>query len=198
MMDELRTVARAKQGDADAFALLVQTYETSVYRLALRMCGNAHDAEEVAQEAFMAAWKGLPSFRGESKFSSWLYQLTTNAAIDFLRREKRHRAATPIEDEPEPASPDTPQQALEESEVRRALQQALDSLTPEHREIFLLRQMRQLSYEEIGRLLDLEPGTVKSRLSRAKKQLRQILTQKGNLFAPSSVIDRGEEEEHDL
>ena len=146
----------------------------------------------------MAAWRGLPSFRGESKFSSWLYQLTTNAAIDFLRREKRHRAATPIEDEPEPATPDTPQQALEESEVRRALQQALDSLTPEHREIFLLRQMRQLSYEEIGRLLGLEAGTVKSRLSRAKKQLRQILTQKGNLFAPSSVIDRGEEEEHDL
>ena len=198
MMDELRAVAQAKKGDADAFAFLVETYETSVYRLALRMCGNAHDAEEVAQEAFVAAWKGLPAFRGESKFSSWLYQLTTNAAIDFLRREKRHRAATPIEDEPEPVSPDTPQQALEESEVRYALQQALDTLTPEHREIFLLRQMRQLSYEEIGWLLGLEPGTVKSRLSRAKKQLRQILTQKGNLFAPSSVIDRGEEEEHDL
>ena len=198
MMDELRAVAQAKKGDADAFAFLVETYETSVYRLALRMCGNAHDAEEVAQEAFVAAWKGLPAFRGESKFSSWLYQLTTNAAIDFLRREKRHRAATPLEDEMEPVSPDTPQQAVEESEMRQALQQALDSLTPEHREIFLLRQMRQLSYEEIGRLLGLEPGTVKSRLSRAKKQLRQILTQKGNLFAPSSVIRNGEEEEHDL
>lgn len=198
MMDELRAIAQAKKGDADAFAFLVETYETSVYRLALRMCGNAHDAEEVAQEAFVAAWKGLPAFRGESKFSSWLYQLTTNAAIDFLRREKRHRAATPIEDEPEPATPDTPQQALEESEVRQALQQALDSLTPEHRQIFLLRQMRQLSYEEIGRLLGLEAGTVKSRLSRAKKQLRQILTEKGNLFAPSSVLEKGEEEDHAL
>ncbi len=198
MMDELRAIAQAKKGEADAFAFLVETYETSVYRLALRMCGNAHDAEEVAQEAFVAAWKGLPSFRGESKFSSWLYQLTTNAAIDFLRREKRHRAATPLEDEMEPVSPDTPQQAVEEDEVRHALQQALDSLTPEHREIFLLRQMRQLSYEEIGRLLDLEPGTVKSRLSRAKKQLRHILTQKGNLFAPSSVIRSGEEEDYDL
>lgn len=198
MMDELRAIAQAKKGDADAFAFLVETYETSVYRLALRMCGNAHDAEEVAQEAFVAAWKGLPAFRGESKFSSWLYQLTTNAAIDFLRREKRHRAAVPMEDEPEPATPDTPQQAVEEREVRQALQQALDTLTPEHREIFLLRQMRQLSYEEIGRLLGLESGTVKSRLSRAKKQLREILTQKGNLFAPSSVIKSGEEEDHDL
>ena len=198
MMDELRAVAQAKKGDAEAFAYLVETYETSVYRLALRMCGNAHDAEEVAQEAFVAAWKGMPGFRGESKFSSWLYQLTTNAAIDFLRREKRHRATTPIEDEVDLAAPGTPQQSAEAAEVRQALQQALDALTPEHRQIFLLRQMRQLSYEEIGQLLGLESGTVKSRLSRAKKQLREILTQKGNLFAPSSVLEKGEEEHHDL
>ena len=198
MMDELRTVARAKQGDADAFALLVQTYETSVYRLALRMCGNAHDAEEVAQEAFMAAWKGLPSFRGESKFSSWLYQLTTNEAINFLRKEKRHRAATPLEDELEPATGDTAQQAAETKELQQALQQALDALTPEHRQIFLLRQMRQLSYDEIGRLLGLESGTVKSRLNRAKKQLRQNLLQQGNFFPTSSVIQKGEEDDHVL
>lgn len=194
MMDELRAIARAKKGDAEAFSALVETYETSVYRLALRMCGNAHDAEEVTQEAFLAAWKGLPAFRGESKFSSWLYQLTSNAAIDFLRREKRHRGATPIEEEVDLAAPGTPQQAAEEAELREALQQALDALTPEHRQVFLLRQMQQMSYEEIGRLLGLESGTVKSRLSRAKKQLRQILTQKGNLFAPSSVLEEGEEE----
>lgn len=194
MMDELRAIARAKKGDAEAFSALVEAYETSVYRLALRMCGNAHDAEEVTQEAFLAAWKGLPAFRGESKFSSWLYQLTSNAAIDFLRREKRHRGATPIEEEVDLAAPGTPQQAAEEAELREALQQALDALTPEHRQIFLLRQMQQMSYEEIGRLLGLESGTVKSRLSRAKKQLRQILTQKGNLFAPSSVLEEGEEE----
>ena len=194
MMDELRAIARAKKGDAEAFSALVETYETSVYRLALRMCGNAHDAEEVTQEAFLAAWKGLPAFRGESKFSSWLYQLTSNAAIDFLRREKRHRGATPIEEEVDLAAPGTPQPAAEEAELREALQQALDALTPEHRQVFLLRQMQQMSYEEIGRLLGLESGTVKSRLSRAKKQLRQILTQKGNLFAPSSVLEEGEEE----
>ena len=198
MMDELRAIAQAKKGDADAFAFLVETYETSVYRLALRMCGNAHDAEEVAQEAFVAAWKGMPTFRGESKFSSWLYQLTTNAAIDFLRREKRHRGTTSIEDEVDLSTPDTPQQAAEAAEVRQALQQALDALTPEHREIFLLRQMRQLSYEEIGRLLGLEAGTVKSRLSRAKKQLREILAQKGNLFAPSSVLKEERRKINDL
>ena len=146
----------------------------------------------------MAAWKGLPSFRGESKFSSWLYQLTTNEAINFLRKEKRHRAATPLEDELEPATGDTAQQAAETKELQQALQQALDALTPEHRQIFLLRQMRQLSYDEIGRLLGLESGTVKSRLNRAKKQLRQILLQQGNFFPTSSVIQKGEEDDHVL
>ena len=98
-MTEKELVLAAQRGDDSAFEALVQAYEKKVYHLALRMCGNAHDAEEVAQEAFVAAWKGMPAFRGESKFSSWLYQLTTNAAIDFLRREKRHRGTTPIEDE---------------------------------------------------------------------------------------------------
>ena len=198
MTDELRYIAQAKQGDADAFAHLVTAYETSVYRLALRMCGNAHDAEEAAQEAFVSAWKGLPSFRGESKFSSWLYQLTTNACLDLLRREKRHRAAVPLDEQAELSSEDTPQRAAETAELRDTLQAALQELSDDHRQIFLLRQMRQLSYDEIGALLGLESGTVKSRLSRAKKQLRQILLQKGNLFPSSSVLSNREEGDHAL
>lgn len=198
MTDELRYIAQAKQGDADAFSHLVTAYETSVYRLALRMCGNVHDAEEAAQEAFVSAWKGLPSFRGESKFSSWLYQLTTNACLDLLRREKRHRAAVPLDEQTELSSEDTPQRAAENAELRDTLQAALQELSDDHRQIFLLRQMRQLSYDEIGALLGLEAGTVKSRLSRAKKQLRQILLQKGNLFPSSSVLSNREEGDHAL
>lgn len=198
MTDELRYIAQAKQGDADAFSHLVTAYETSVYRLALRMCGNAHDAEEAAQEAFVSAWKGLPSFRGESKFSSWLYQLTTNACLDLLRREKRHRAAIPLDEQTELSSEDTPLRAAENAELRDTLQAALQELSDDHRQIFLLRQMRQLSYDEIGALLGLEAGTVKSRLSRAKKQLRQILLQKGNLFSSSSVLSNREEGDHAL
>lgn len=193
MMEELAIVQRAKAGDAAAFEELVNRYQNNVYRLALRMCGNAHDAEEVAQEAFVAAWRGLPSFRGESKFSSWLYQLTSNAAVDFLRREKRHRNTTPVEEQLELAADGTPQQDAETSEMRENLQKALLALTPEHRQIFLLRQMEQLSYEEIGQLLRLESGTVKSRLNRAKKQLRQILLRQGNIFESSSVKQSGEE-----
>lgn len=194
MTEELCIIARAKEGDAAAFEMLVQTYQNSVYRLALRMCGNAHDAEEVAQEAFVAAWKGLPNFRGESKFSSWLYQLTSHAAVDFLRREKRHRGNEPIEEQTHLAAEGSPAEAAETAELQAAVQQALQELSPEHREIFLLRQMQQLSYDEIGRLLGLESGTVKSRLNRAKKQLQQNLLRQGNFFHLFSVL-KGREEE---
>ena len=192
MKEERMLIDRAKQGDEAAFASLVEQYQDRVYRLALRMCGNSHDAEEAAQEAFVAAWRGLPAFRGESRFSSWLYQLASNAAIDLLRREKRHRGNVPIEEEILPLSEDTPQQNAENTELHRSLQKALMALTPEHREIFLLRQVQQLSYEEIGGMLGLESGTVKSRLNRAQKQLRQNLLQQGNILPCPSV--KGSEE----
>ena len=99
-MTEQQWIARARHGDADAFEQLVVAYEGPVYRLALRMCGSAEDAREVTQDAFLAAWRGLPAFRGDSRFSSWLYRLTTNAAIDFLRREKHHLGNLPLEDDP--------------------------------------------------------------------------------------------------
>lgn len=187
-MVEEQCVAQARGGDASAFEELVRTYEAPVYRLAPRMCGGrAEDAQEVAQEAFLAAWRGLPRFRGQCRFSSWLYKLTANAAVDHLRREKRRPAAVPLENAGEPADPHTPQEELERRELHRAVQQALDRLTPEHREVLLLRQMQGLSYQEIGAALSLEEGTVKSRISRAKRQLRTILAE-GNLLGEPDVI----------
>lgn len=187
-MVEEQCVAQARGGDASAFEELVRMYEAPVYRLALRMCGGrAEDAQEVAQEAFLAAWRGLPRFRGQCRFSSWLYKLTANAAVDHLRREKRRPAAVPLENAGEPADPHTPQEELERRELHRAVQQALDRLTPEHREVLLLRQMQGLSYQEIGAALSLEEGTVKYRISRAKRQLRTILAE-GNLLGEPDVI----------
>ena len=190
MMDELAVVARARKGDSAAFELLVERYQNQVYRLALRMCGNAHDAEEVAQEAFVAAWKGLPRFRGESKFSTWLYQLTSHAAVDYLRREKRHRGLDDIDEQTDLAAEGSPHEAAENAELAGQLQAALQSLTPEHRQIFLLRQLQQLSYEEIAQTLGLEAGTVKSRLNRARKQLQQKLSEQGNFSPASSVLKK--------
>lgn len=113
-MTEQQWIARARHGDADAFEQLVVAYEGPVYRLALRMCGSAEDAREVTQDAFLAAWRGLPAFRGDSRFSSWLYRLTTNAAIDFLRREKHHLGNLPLEEAPERPDPQQPELLAEQ------------------------------------------------------------------------------------
>lgn len=109
MIEEKDLIRRAGQGDSDAFRQLVETYQAPVYRLALRMCGgDAALAEDAAQEAFLAAWRGLPRFRGDSRFSTWLYRLTTNAAIDCLRREKRHRGTDDLDGVDLPDGGDTP------------------------------------------------------------------------------------------
>ena len=114
MIEEKDLIRRAGQGDSDAFRQLVETYQAPVYRLALRMCGgDAALAEDAAQEAFLAAWRGLPRFRGDSRFSTWLYRLTTNAAIDCLRREKRHRGTDDLDGVDLPDGGDTPQETAE-------------------------------------------------------------------------------------
>lgn len=188
MKDQEKIIARARRGDADAFEQLVAAYRDQVFRLALRMCGSEADADEVAQEAFLSAWKALPNFRGESQFSTWLYQLTTHAAIDLMRREKRQIAAADITEVNAADPAPSPQQQAEQSEQREIVRDAILQLAPEQREVVVLRFMEELSYEEIGAVLKLPPGTVKSRLNRAKAQLKEILSKSGNLFGAGSVI----------
>ena len=188
MRDQEHIIARARRGDADAFEQLVEAYRNQVFRLALRMCGNEADADEVAQEAFLSAWKGLPNFRGESRFSTWLYQLTTHAAIDLLRREKRQAAAEDIDGITAADDGPSPQERGGRAETRREVRSALMQLPEEYRQVLLLRFMQELSYEEIGQALKLPAGTVKSRLNRAKAQLKDILSRSGNLFGAVSVI----------
>lgn len=188
MKDQEKIIARARRGDSDAFEQLVVAYREQVFRLALRMCGSEADADEVAQEAFLSAWKALPNFRGESQFSTWLYQLTTHAAIDLMRREKRQIAADDITEVSAADPAPSPQQQAEQSEQREIVRDAILQLAPEQREVVVLRFMEELSYEEIGAVLKLPSGTVKSRLNRAKAQLKEILSKSGNLFGAGSVI----------
>lgn len=186
MTDERELIRRAKKGDSDAFRLLVEEYQTAVYRLALRMCGES-GAEDAAQEAFVAAWRGLPRFRGECRFSTWLYRLTTNAAIDYLRREQKQRTDGDLDDLPLADDSPSPQEQAERSETQQRVRKALAALSEEHRQILLLRYMQELDYGEIAQTLHISEGTVKSRINRAKARLRELLAQEGNLFPTDSV-----------
>ena len=192
--DETSAVQRAKKGDQDAFAWLVETYQGPVYRLILRMGLQPSDAEEAAQNAFVAAWRGLPDFRGDAKFSTWLYRLATNAAIDFLRREKKHTDHADIDELEQPDDGPSPQETVERKERTAAIRDAVAALPEQYRQVLLLRYMQELSYEEIGAALHLPEGTVKSRINRAKSQLKELLAADGNIFGLGAVQSTGKEE----
>ena len=198
--EELEIILRVRAGDTDAFeALVLDLPETSVYSLALRTVGNEEDARRHGAGGVPAR---LPApsgtFRGESKFSVWLYRLTTNVCIDFLRgRAKRRTVSLSWEDEDgeegELEIPDerfSPEARLERTELRESVRRGLDSLSPEYREILLLREINGLSYDEISRALSLEEGTVKSRIFRARKKLSEFLIREGNI--PGSITLRNE------
>ena len=192
-MTEQELVSLAQKGDQDAFAQLVEANQNRIYTLALRMTGNPEDGADLAQEAFLKAWRALPDVQGESGFSTWLYRLTSNLCIDFLRREKRRRTAMSVsslddEEGPAPAEvPDrrfTPEDEVERRELRAAVDRGMALLSDEHRQALTLRAVEGLSYAEIARRLGLEVGTVKSRIARARTALRNILIQDGNFSAP--------------
>lgn len=192
MMEEKDLICRAARGDAEAFRQLVEAYQTPAYRLAARMCGP-DSAEDVTQEAFLAAWRALPEFRGDCRFSTWLYRLVSNAAIDCLRREKKHRDTGDVDDLELPDGGPSPQEQAERNDTRDAVRRALDRLSPEHRQVLLLRFMQELDYGEIARALNVSEGTVKSRINRAKSKLREVLAA-GNFFDAGLVLPTEETE----
>lgn len=192
-MTEQELVRAAAGGDTEAFERLVETYENKIYTLALRMSGSPDDAGDIAQEAFLAAWRGLPAFRGEAGFATWLYRLASNAAIDYLRRQRKQRGELSLDDEElgldaVDAGPG-PQDAAEGEEVRSAVAAGLGALSEGHRQVLVLRELQGLSYEEIAAVLAVDLGTVKSRISRARSALRKILLENGNLsgYLPSNL-----------
>ena len=187
-MTEQELIARAKAGDDEAFAQLMRDNEKRIYNLTLRMTENPEDAMDLAQEAFLNAWRGLKFFKGDSAFSTWVYRLASNACIDHLRRKKRRQdidlpMPADEEDDSQPDIPDErfqPEQELERQELRRAVADGLEQLSDEHRQVLVMREINGLSYQEIADVLDLEAGTVKSRIARARNSLRKILLENGN------------------
>ena len=195
-MTDRELVARAGAGDQEAFEQLVRDNQNRVYSLAVRLVGDREEAADLAQEAFLKAWQGLSSFQGESSFSTWIYRLTTNVCIDYLRRKKRRQEVEPavsLDDEDsgwaEPADAgQDPQRKLEEAERSRALSRGLERLPEHQRQVLVMRELSGLSYQEIGAATGLDLGTVKSRIARARVALRKILMKDGNFSGvPSSI-----------
>lgn len=199
MQDEL-LIRRAQSGDEGAFEQLLLAHQKGVYNLCLRMAGNPDDALDLSQEAFIRAWRALGQYQFDAAFSTWLFRLTSNVCIDFLRKQKRqqHMSLTVTDDDepgeeftvPDPA-PGPEEQAVH-NERRQAVARAMAALPEDYRAVMQLRAVEELSYEQIAEILDIKVGTVKSRLARARTQLRKILKD-GNFFDSDSSEQMPEE-----
>jgi RNA polymerase sigma-70 factor (ECF subfamily) len=197
-------VRKVLQGDVNAFEKLVTEYERAVYAIAQRMTGNAEDAADMTQETFIKAYNSLSSFRGDSKFSVWLYRIANNVCLDFLRSRSRKPTVSlsTEDDDGEETQLDiadesqSPELLLESALTRDAVRRGLDSLPPDYRQILLLREIQGLSYEEIAAALGIESGTVKSRIFRARKRLCTFLIEDGNIpeFRSSGKVKGGEKQ----
>lgn len=200
MSSEKALVQKAKAGDRDAFAALVSAYEGKIYNLALRYLGNREDAMDASQEVFLRVFRFLPGFQEESGFSTWIYRIGVNVCKDMLaKRAKRGELSLELPDEEEDYrttevadSRYDPEAIVEQADLRESLAEAIGQLPQQQREMIVLRDIQGLSYEEIGQVLSLEAGTVKSRLSRARENLRKKLLQSGNIFGVSpSKLSKG-------
>jgi RNA polymerase sigma-70 factor (ECF subfamily) len=173
-------VRRSQQDDDRAFGELVSRYETKVYGLALKMVRNPEDAEDVLQDTFLRAYRGIKSFQGASTFSTWIYRITANSAL--MRLRKKQLPTVSIEDADEREAPINiadwspgPVEQLLSQETRHMMEEAIHSLPPEFRQVFVLRDVEELSNAEVAEILDLSVAAVKSRLHRARLKVRDRL-----------------------
>jgi len=173
-MEEKVLVQRSKEGDQESFSALVNKYKTKVFRLAFSLTHDRDVADDLAQEAFIRAYLSLPKFQQRSEFGTWLYRITVNHTKDYLRKKTR-RKEVPLNDfaisqEEEPL---TQEKDREEEQKRTILYTSLEELPEKYRLILTLRDRQGFSYAEIGKILNISPGTVDSRLHRARKMLRK-------------------------
>jgi len=186
--DEKLLIDEARRGEADAFRRLVERSKITTYRLAYDLSGNRHDAEDICQEAYIRALKGLERFRGDAKWSSWMHRITVNVFLDHKRANRKEFVEFNDEVEtPEtvdathrtPPHPD-PLAVTEAGDIQRQIDRALDSLPPRERAVFVLRHYQDLRLSDIAKAMDIAEGTVKVHLHRAVRRLRKELHALGN------------------
>lgn len=183
-------------GDRAEFALFIETYSGQIYRLALKMLQNPQDAEDILQETFIKAYKALPKFEGRSSLSTWLYRIATNEALMFLRKKRPEQVSVdePLENEEGDERPRQiidwcclPENELMSSESRANLDHSVQQLPDSLRAVFLLRDIEGLSTRETAEVLDISESAVKTRLSRARFRLRELLSAYFSERMPSAV-----------
>lgn len=183
--DDAELVRQAQAGETKAFDILVTRYRSRIYAMVLHMVGNDADAWDLAQDVFIKAWKALPKFEARSQFYTWIYRITHNVALDFLRKRKIEAGGVEFDDtlssRPEPSAPTAlrnapePDKAMENRELGDRIQLALNELSPEHRAVILLKEVDGFSYQEIADSVGCTTGTVMSRLFYARKRLQSLL-----------------------
>ena len=199
--DVTALVERAKSGDTEAFSEIVTCYERFVYNTACRVLTasgqSVSEADDIAQDALIKAWRSLSSFRGDCSFSTWLFRVTVNTARDAIRSSARRPVVSltrhdsedeepEIWDVPVTSGSEIPEEAAERRETIEAVRRAVESLPDDQRQAIVLRDIHDLPYGEIAEILGVEVGTVKSRISRGRANLKKIL-RTGNFFPSGNV-----------
>jgi RNA polymerase sigma-70 factor (ECF subfamily) len=191
-MDDQQLVTASKHGDQDAFAQLVQRYQRRIFNLVYRMLQQYEEASEITQETFLAAWQGLPSFRGDARFATWLYRIAYNCALKQLETRKRDKAlqmALQAEQALESDDGHDPADSQMDKHDRQAfVQEHLSHLPTKYRIVLILRHLQDMSYEEMAEILTMPIGTIKTHLFRARNLLKERLQ---GLDRDSSVGTRG-------
>jgi RNA polymerase sigma-70 factor (ECF subfamily) len=179
--DDHRLIAECLQGDTAAFGVLVRRYQERLYNTAYRLVGNAEDAYDVVQEAFLSAYQSLDSFKGDSLFFTWLYRIAVNTAISLKRKR---RAVVSIDggrngeqgvEAADTSESSHPGHAMEQAEQGRRIHEALGRLSAEHRAVLVMKDMEGQKYETMAEVLQVPIGTIRSRLHRARLELRDLL-----------------------
>ncbi len=184
--EDARLVERARQGDVAAFDDLVRRHHGRIYALVYHMLGHREDAEDVTQAAFLRAYRALPHFRGAAAFSSWMYRIAVNTALNHIK-QRRRRAALSLDDLAPAAALDpafremvtrrSPDRDAQVSELQRKLNEALQSLSEKHRTVVVLHDIQGIPHDEIARIMGCSEGTVRSRLFYARQLLQSLLSE---------------------
>jgi RNA polymerase sigma-70 factor, ECF subfamily len=177
-MDNIDLIRKFKRGEASAFNDIVHKYQDRIFNLCIYMLRDTYDAQDAAQDCFIKACRALHDFSPEASLYTWLYRIAMNTCLDYRRKRIQNRTDSQSMPEDMPSQQPSPEKLYEAKEISEAVQAAMQKMPEKLRAAIVLREIEGLSYEEIAEVLDISSGTVKSRISRAREELRRLLRDK--------------------